>query len=316
MKRYHHFPRIFGITLIIAATTMLMATPSAGQDQNTDVQPQQASVDTPTNIRAVHHGDSTIIVWTEVPDSTVYQVMVDDRVIANTGGLSKSFPTDYLPDNTSFQVRATGAPNGRLSISDWSDPVQVDRPHESKQIPPKTEIVSDGRSSHQWASPPPMTIDPDTSYTAVLETTVGTITVELLSSEAPNTVNNFVFLTREGFYDNTIFHRTIPGFMIQGGDPTGKGKGGPGYRFADEPVARPYTRGVMAMANAGPDTNGSQFFIMHADYPLPPTYTIFGQVVAGLDAIDTIATAPRKAGGEGSSPMNPVTIQSVEIIGP
>lgn len=177
-------------------------------------------------------------------------------------------------------------------------------------------VVSGGRSIKQWSSPPAMAIDPGASYTAVLDTTAGPITVELLSSDAPNTVNNFVFLAREGFYDNVIFHRTIPGFMIQGGDPTGTGSGGPGYRFADEAVNRPYSRGVMAMANAGPNTNGSQFFLMHADYPLPPNYTIFGQTVAGLETIDTIATAPTQAGGEGSSPVNPVTIQSVEIVGP
>ena len=177
-------------------------------------------------------------------------------------------------------------------------------------------VVSGGQSIRQWPSPPPLTIDPASSYTAVLNTTAGAITVELLPTEAPNTVNNFVFLARQGFYDNVIFHRTIPGFMIQGGDPTGTGGGGPGYRFADEPVQRPYSRGVLAMANAGPNTNGSQFFIMHADYPLPPNYTIFGQAVAGLETIDAIATAPTQPGGEGSTPVNPVVIQSVEIVGP
>lgn len=182
--------------------------------------------------------------------------------------------------------------------------------------PTPAVVVSGGRSIKQWASPPAMSIDPSASYTAVLNTTAGPITIELLAADAPNTVNNFVFLAREGFYDNVIFHRTIPGFMIQGGDPTGTGGGGPGYRFADEPVNRPYSRGVMAMANAGPNTNGSQFFLMHADYPLPPNYTIFGQTVAGQETIDTIATAPTREGGEGSSPVNPVTIQSVEIVGP
>ena len=177
-------------------------------------------------------------------------------------------------------------------------------------------VVSGGRSIKQWSAPPAMSVDPGASYTAVLNTTAGPITIELLTGDAPNTVNNFVFLAREGFYDNVIFHRTIPGFMIQGGDPTGTGAGGPGYRFADETVNRPYSRGIMAMANAGPNTNGSQFFLMHADYPLPPNYTIFGQTVAGLETIDTIATAPTQAGGEGSSPVNPVTIQSVEIVGP
>lgn len=182
--------------------------------------------------------------------------------------------------------------------------------------PTPAVVVSGGRSIKQWSAPPAMTIDPGASYTAVLNTTAGAITVELLASDAPNTVNNFVFLAREGFYDNAIFHRTIPGFMIQGGDPTGTGTGGPGYRFADEPVNRPYSRGVMAMANAGPNTNGSQFFLMHADYALPPAYTIFGQAVAGVETIDMIATAPTQSGGEGSSPVNPVSIQSVEIVGP
>lgn len=177
-------------------------------------------------------------------------------------------------------------------------------------------MVNQGQSVKQWSSPPSMTIDLSSSYTAVLNTTAGAITIELLPEEAPNTVNNFVFLARQGFYDNVIFHRTIDGFMIQGGDPTGTGGGGPGYRFADEPVQRPYSRGVLAMANAGPNTNGSQFFIMHADYGLPPNYTIFGQAVAGLETIDTIATAPTQPGGEGSTPVNPVVIQSVEIIGP
>lgn len=186
----------------------------------------------------------------------------------------------------------------------------------ASSAPTPAVVVSGGRSIKQWSSPPAMSIDPGASYTAVLNTTAGPITVELLTGDAPNTVNNFVFLAREGFYDNVIFHRTIPGFMIQGGDPTGTGGGGPGYRFADEPVNRPYSRGVMAMANAGPNTNGSQFFLMHADYALPPNYTIFGQTVAGLETIDTIATAPTQTGGEGSSPVNPVAIQSVEIVGP
>ena len=189
-------------------------------------------------------------------------------------------------------------------------------PKDSESGPTPSPQVVDDRPGKQWASPPPMTIDPVSSYNAVLNTSVGNITVELLAAEAPNTVNNFVFLAREGFYENVIFHRTVEGFMIQGGDPTGTGGGGPGYTFDDEPVQRPYSRGVVAMANAGPNTNGSQFFIMHADYPLPPDYTIFGQVVAGLETVDAIATAPTLPEGEGSTPVNPFVIQSVEIIGP
>ena len=117
-----------------------------------------------------------------------------------------------------------------------------------------------------YAKQPDQTIDPSKTYTATIETTAGTMTAELFPSEAPTTVNNFVFLAREDFYDGVIFHRVIHDFMIQGGDPTGTGTGGPGYKFNDEPVKRKYRRGTLAMANAGPNTNGSQFFIMHADY--------------------------------------------------
>ena len=182
--------------------------------------------------------------------------------------------------------------------------------------PTPIPTVVPSHSINQWSEPPSQTIDVSAAYSAVLHTSAGSITVELLTKEAPNTVNNFVFLAREGFYDDVIFHRTIEGFMIQGGDPTGTGGGGPGYTFDDELVQRPYSRGIVAMANAGPNTNGSQFFIMHADYPLPPNYTIFGQVVAGLETVDAIATAPTLPEGEGSTPVNPVVIQLVEITGP
>ncbi|WP_416223941.1 peptidylprolyl isomerase [Tepidiforma sp.] len=155
-----------------------------------------------------------------------------------------------------------------------------------------------------------MVIDPAKRYTAEIQTTAGTMTAEFFPEEAPKTVNNFVFLAREGFYDGVIFHRVIPGFVIQGGDPTGTGRGGPGYRFDDEPVKRPYLRGTIAMANAGPNTNGSQFFIMHADYPLPPNYTIFGRLTGGEDVLDAIATAPT---GPQDRPVQPVQILSVTI---
>jgi cyclophilin family peptidyl-prolyl cis-trans isomerase len=167
--------------------------------------------------------------------------------------------------------------------------------------------------AQQWNQPPPMEIDPKARYIATIQTSEGDIEVELFADEAPRTVNNFVFLARQRFYDGLIFHRTIRGFMIQTGDPTGTGRGGPGYRFGDEPVRRRYTRGIVAMANAGPNTNGSQFFIMHADYGLPPNYSIFGEVAAGLDVVDRIASAPTKPGGEGSQPVNPARIESVTI---
>ena len=162
----------------------------------------------------------------------------------------------------------------------------------------------------QYANPPEMVIDPTKTYTATIETTAGTMTAQLFASEVPRTVNNFVFLAGEGFYTDVIFHRVISGFMIQGGDPTGTGTGGPGYRFDDEQVTRQYLRGTLAMANAGPNTNGSQFFVMHADYPLPPNYTIFGKLSVGEEVVDAIAGAP--TGGQ-DRPVEPVAIKSVTI---
>ena len=173
-----------------------------------------------------------------------------------------------------------------------------------------------GGSKHkQWRNPPEMAIDPAKRYRALIRTNKGDIGVDLLAAEAPNTVNNFVFLAREGFYDGVPFHRVIRGFMIQTGDPTGTGTGSPGYRFADEKVSRPYSRGTVAMANSGPNTNGSQFFIMHESKPLPPNYTIFGTVTSGLETVDAIATVPvaSSRSGEASAPKEEVKIESVKV---
>lgn len=163
---------------------------------------------------------------------------------------------------------------------------------------------------------PELTINKSKKYSAVLKTTEGDITIELNSGATPVTVNNFVYLARNKFYDNTIFHRAIDGFMVQGGDPEGSGAGGPGYRFDDEEFDGEYSRGTVAMANAGPDTNGSQFFIMHKDYPLPKNYVIFGKVTSGIEVVDKIATAEvtASAGGEKSKPVNPVKVVAVEIL--
>ncbi|MCX6782067.1 MAG: peptidylprolyl isomerase [Candidatus Magasanikbacteria bacterium] len=161
---------------------------------------------------------------------------------------------------------------------------------------------------------PQIVIEQGKQYSAVLHTTVGDINIDFTADQTPVTVNNFIFLAKKNFYDNTIFHRTIKGFMIQGGDPDGNGTGGPGYRFADEPFSGDYMRGTVAMANSGPDTNGSQFFIMHKDYGLQKNYVIFGHVTTGLDVVDKIAEAPVKPGGENSSPVNPIKIESVDVI--
>ncbi len=143
----------------------------------------------------------------------------------------------------------------------------------------------------QWSNPPAMEIDPGKHYLATIQTNRGNIELELYPEFAPKTVNNFVFLARQGYYDGVKFHRVIANFMIQGGDPTGTGRGGPGYQFADEFAGNPlkHDKGVISMANAGPGTNGSQFFITHSPQPhLNGKHTVFGQVIAGQDVVDAI----------------------------
>jgi peptidyl-prolyl cis-trans isomerase B (cyclophilin B) len=145
--------------------------------------------------------------------------------------------------------------------------------------------------SKQYPAPPPMTIDPNKSYSATFVTSRGEIVCDLYPKEAPKTVNNFIFLAREGFYDGTSFHRVIGKFMIQGGDPTATGRGGPGYRFEDETKGNPHKHqtGSLSMANAGPNTNGSQFFITHvATDWLDGKHTVFGQVRSGQDVVDAV----------------------------
>jgi len=160
-----------------------------------------------------------------------------------------------------------------------------------------------------------MTIDVNSKYSAELETSLGNIVIELFTETSPITVNNFVTLSNDGYYNDVIFHRVIKGFMIQGGDPSGTGHGDmgkyPGYDFEDE-LNNPmnYDKGIVAMANRGPDTNGSQFFIMHADYPLPYQYTIFGKVLSGLDVVDAIGNVQT---GENDKPNEDVVIYSVKI---
>lgn len=166
---------------------------------------------------------------------------------------------------------------------------------------------------------PTMTIKKTKKYTAVMKTTAGDMEIELFADKTPITVNNFVTLSKKKFYENVIFHRTIKGFMIQGGDPTGTGRGGPGYTLPAE-IELPHKRGSIAMARLGDEVNpkkessGSQFYIAHQDIPqLDGEYTVFGQVTKGLETVDAIAEAPTNPEGEGSTPVNPVKIESVEI---
>ncbi|MEM0963028.1 MAG: peptidylprolyl isomerase [Bacteroidota bacterium] len=145
--------------------------------------------------------------------------------------------------------------------------------------------------SKQYTAPPAMQIDTDTTYRATISTPRGDIALDLYPEHAPKTVNNFVVLARDGFYDGLKFHRVIPNFMIQGGDPNGTGTGGPGYKFEDETSGNPlrHETGVLSMANAGPNTNGSQFFITHAPQPhLDGRHTVFGKVIGGQDVVDAI----------------------------
>jgi len=168
-------------------------------------------------------------------------------------------------------------------------------------------------SAKTWSSPPAMTINENATYTATMKTSMGDITFTLDPKQAPATVNNFVFLSKQGFYDGVTFHRVIPGFMIQGGDPMGTGSGGPGYSFKDElPKSGQYKIGSVAMANAGPNTNGSQFFIVTGPngVALPPLYSLFGQVTKGQDVAEAISNVPRDATDK---PNTPVTIDSVTI---
>ena len=168
------------------------------------------------------------------------------------------------------------------------------------------------KARKQYDKPPEMTIDKDKTYTATIETEAGTMVAELYPKLAPNTVNSFVFLAREGFYEGVIFHRVIPGFMIQGGDPTGTGEGGPGYELKAEFNDTPHDRGILSMARtADPDSAGSQFFVMHGRAPhLDNQYTVFGKVTKGVETIEKIVTAPRDAEDR---PTEPVKIKKVTI---
>lgn len=174
---------------------------------------------------------------------------------------------------------------------------------------------ADGSSPRrvEFDGPPPMCIDPARTYTAEMVTSLGSMTIHLDAAAAPLTVNNFVFLARYHYYEGIIFHRIINGFMCQGGDPTGTGRGGPGYRFADElPKPGRYEIGSLAMANAGPDTNGSQFFLISgpSGVGLPPQYSLFGKVLKGLEVVEAMQNV---ATGPGDKPVDDVVIQSVTV---
>lgn len=197
---------------------------------------------------------------------------------------------------------------------------QQSQPSQTIETEERNTRMNQQQIRKQYSNPPAMSIDVQKAYTAVITTNKGVLRLNLFASEAPNTVNNFVFLARDGYYHNTPFHRVIRDFMIQGGDPSGTGSGGPGYQFADEPITREYTRGTLAMANAGPDTNGSQFFIMHKDNStLPKAYVIFGEIAdtdqESFTTLDTLLATPvtMSRSGEQSKPTEDLQIIDIKI---
>lgn len=223
-----------------------------------------------------------------------------------------------------LSLAACGTPTDNLSgANEYSTGSEADAPSASAastaasapaaSTAAQTSADDPASRNNKYSAAPEMQIDPNKTYTATIETTDGTMTAELFAKDAPMTVNNFVFLAREDFYDGVKFHRIFKDFMVQTGDPTGTGTGGPGYRFDDEPVTRQYTRGTLAMANSGPNTNGSQFFIVHQDSGLDPAYTIFGQVTEGLDVLDAIANTPVTQGPNSIDPVPTTPLEDVLI---
>jgi cyclophilin family peptidyl-prolyl cis-trans isomerase len=240
--------------------------------------------------------------------------------VAEPKGTWRSRGAQLLMAGLPVAILATGcgaAPPLRLAAVGTASPAVATRAYAHACWTDDQRVEGDETMPQQYNEQPAMRIDPAKSYTGVLQTNKGSIEVEFFPEDAPVTVNSFVCLAEDGYFDDTPFHRIVKGFVIQGGDPTGTGSGGPGYQFSDEPIARDYERGTLAMANAGPNTNGSQFFVVLEDLrgKLPKNYTIFGRVTEGMDVVDAIANTPTRTGrsGENSTPTEPVTLEKVTI---
>lgn len=231
---------------------------------------------------------------------------------ASLNSTESSMQNNFEEADKMLEERFDDVASGRTSAGEFAS-TNTGASDLSKQNINQDSMLKD---SNQKQTGPEVIIQENKKYRALLQTEAGDIEISLFVDKTPFTVNNFVYLSKKNFYNNTVFHRVISGFMIQGGDPNGDGTGNPGYRFADEPFEGEYSRGIIAMANSGPDTNGSQFFIMHEDYPLQKDYVIFGKVLSGMDVVDVIALAPVKSGssGENSTPVKPIKILKVDII--
>src|SRR3954453_18470759 len=206
------------------------------------------------------------------------------------------------------RLRDAGRPDRRLRRM----PPRLRRGGSGGMATPFPPLDGSAPKTQQFSSPPELGIDPAKRYTATISTSLGDMVVALDAAGAPNTVNNFVFLAGHHYYDGVIFHRIIDGFMCQGGDPTGTGRGGPGYKFDDEPVKQRYQIGSVAMANAGPNTNGSQFFLISgpSGVNLPPQYNHFGQIVKGLDVLEAMQQVDTD---RSDRPKTDVVINSVTV---
>lgn len=234
-------------------------------------------------------------------------LLIATAALALAGCGSADSPAPTAGTNSADTTSTTGA---------GTPPAPVTTPDGTVTTPAQEPTKStDADGNMQFSGPPPMTIDTGANYQAKVVTNKGTFTISLLPKEGPIAANNFVFLAQHGFYTNVPIHRVIKGFMFQTGDPTGTGSGGPGYSIQDDEVNLPYTRGVVAMANAGPNTGGSQFFVMHQNYDLPPDYSIFGKVTSGLDTVDAIANTPVEDNGQSevSKPTTPLVVKSITI---
>jgi len=236
---------------------------------------------------------------------TVILVGVAIFAVGCAGGAAPT-PSPAPKPSPSTPTSKTPTPTSPASPSQSSQSISPSQPATASKV-------------MSWSSPPAMEIDKAKKYTATLDTSLGSFKIQLFASESPLTVNNFVFLSRQGFYNNVIFHRIIKEFMIQTGDPKGTGTGSPGYRFADElPPKHQYAPGIVAMANAGPNTNGSQFFICTGEQSRNlngmPNYTQFGQVSEGMEIVLKIASVPViMQNGELSRPKDPPVIKSIII---
>jgi cyclophilin family peptidyl-prolyl cis-trans isomerase len=184
-----------------------------------------------------------------------------------------------------------------------------------ESVAPSSSPAGSGTASGTCPTSQPAPLGAGQKQLVTIQTAKGTIAITIEADLGPMAAGNFVALASCGFYNGLVFHRLVPGFVIQGGDPTGTGTGGPGYQFADDPVTVPYARGVVAMANSGPNTNGSQFFIVLADASLSPNYSIFGRVTSGMEAVDAIAALPNSGAPENAA-LNPVSMDKVTVSTP